>query len=149
MFCAYYSFFFFLIIRRPPRSTRTDTLFPYPPLFRSPAGLAARGWTADDLNTLFAAGIAPQGAVFDEMFPVVHLSTQHLAKQDIAALTTYLLGDTPPAPKATQPAEIEPRLRDSGKALYTALCAGCHGFEGAGKPEIGRAPCRERVCKYG
>src|SRR3546814_3889300 len=22
--------------RRPPRSTRTDTLFPYPPLFRSP-----------------------------------------------------------------------------------------------------------------
>src|SRR3546814_4790111 len=27
--------FFFLIIRRPPRSTRTDTLFPYPTLFRS------------------------------------------------------------------------------------------------------------------
>src|SRR3546814_4507508 len=33
------------MIRRPPLSTRTDTLFPYPPLFRSlveqrPAGLA-------------------------------------------------------------------------------------------------------------
>src|SRR3546814_4038032 len=28
--------FFFLIIRRPPRSTRTDTLFPYTTLFRSP-----------------------------------------------------------------------------------------------------------------
>src|SRR3546814_18572078 len=27
--------FFFLMIRRPPRSTRTDTLFPYPTLFRS------------------------------------------------------------------------------------------------------------------
>src|SRR3546814_2055250 len=26
-------FFFFLIIRRPPRSTRTDTLFPYTTLF--------------------------------------------------------------------------------------------------------------------
>src|SRR3546814_14306761 len=26
---------FFLMIRRPPRSTRTDTLFPYPTLFRS------------------------------------------------------------------------------------------------------------------
>src|SRR3546814_8997404 len=26
---------FFLMIRRPPRSTRTDTLFPYTPLFRS------------------------------------------------------------------------------------------------------------------
>src|SRR3546814_6560384 len=28
---------FFLMIRRPPRSTRTDTLFPYPTLFRSSA----------------------------------------------------------------------------------------------------------------
>src|SRR3546814_13636724 len=29
-------FFFFLMLRRPPRSTRTDTLFPYTTLFRSP-----------------------------------------------------------------------------------------------------------------
>src|SRR3546814_12973385 len=28
-------FFFLLMIRRPPRSTRTDTLFPYTTLFRS------------------------------------------------------------------------------------------------------------------
>src|SRR3546814_10679110 len=27
--------FFFLMLRRPPRSTRTDTLFPYTTLFRS------------------------------------------------------------------------------------------------------------------
>src|SRR3546814_13326449 len=31
--------FFFLMIRRPPRSTRTDTLFPYTTLFRSGPGL--------------------------------------------------------------------------------------------------------------
>src|SRR3546814_11914895 len=31
--------FFFLRIRRPPRSTRTDTLFPYTTLFRSPGEL--------------------------------------------------------------------------------------------------------------
>src|SRR3546814_10590043 len=30
-----YLLFFFLMIRRPPRSTRTDTLFPYTTLFRS------------------------------------------------------------------------------------------------------------------
>src|SRR3546814_11102071 len=30
--------FFFLMIRRPPRSTRTDTLFPYTTLFRSLGG---------------------------------------------------------------------------------------------------------------
>src|SRR3546814_4771457 len=30
--------FFFLMIRRPPRSTRTDTLFPYTTLFSSDRG---------------------------------------------------------------------------------------------------------------
>src|SRR3546814_15121123 len=34
--------FFFLMIRRPPRSTRTDTLFPYTTLFRSPLLLRRR-----------------------------------------------------------------------------------------------------------
>src|SRR3546814_3143059 len=34
--------FFFLIILRPPRSTRTDTLFPYTTLFRSGRDFAAR-----------------------------------------------------------------------------------------------------------
>src|SRR3546814_14988019 len=33
--------FFFLMIRRPPRSTRTDTLFPYTTLFRSFLAVAA------------------------------------------------------------------------------------------------------------
>src|SRR3546814_16400711 len=37
LFYVYSSVFFFLMIRRPPRSTRTDTLFPYTTLFRSPA----------------------------------------------------------------------------------------------------------------
>src|SRR3546814_11373996 len=31
----YYCYIFFLMIRRPPRSTHTDTLFPYTTLFRS------------------------------------------------------------------------------------------------------------------
>src|SRR3546814_18130246 len=38
-FCYFFGrflfFVFFLMIRRPPRSTRTDTLFPYTTLFRS------------------------------------------------------------------------------------------------------------------
>src|SRR3546814_19588276 len=33
-------FFFFFMIRRPPGSTRTDTLFPYTTLFRSYAASA-------------------------------------------------------------------------------------------------------------
>src|SRR3546814_10156706 len=49
--------FFFLMIRRPPRSTRTDTLFPYTTLFRSGRGLlsqadARRGAGGDDVAGL-------------------------------------------------------------------------------------------------
>src|SRR3546814_4213370 len=41
------------MIRRPPRSTRTDTLFPYTTLFRSPGGRyrAARRPAAHPLRT--------------------------------------------------------------------------------------------------
>src|SRR3546814_18127512 len=35
LLCFFFLLFFFLMIRRPPRSTRTDTLFPYTTLFRS------------------------------------------------------------------------------------------------------------------
>src|SRR3546814_12979993 len=38
--------FLFLMVRRPPRSTRTDTLFPYTTLFRS------QGRTVDFRNTV-------------------------------------------------------------------------------------------------
>src|SRR3546814_20637727 len=38
--------FFFLMIRRPPRSTRTDTLFPYTTFFRS-----LRNFRRNDLQT--------------------------------------------------------------------------------------------------
>src|SRR3546814_5868905 len=46
-----YVCFFFLMIRRPPRSTRSDTLFPYTTLFRSvpvlPGGIVTfRRWRA-------------------------------------------------------------------------------------------------------
>src|SRR3546814_3335462 len=35
--------FFFLMLRRPPRSTRTDTLFPYTTLFRSLSAIRCTG----------------------------------------------------------------------------------------------------------
>src|SRR3546814_990656 len=45
------SLFFFLMVRRPPRSTRTDTLFPYTTLFRSDDTLGNHaGPSAADLD---------------------------------------------------------------------------------------------------
>src|SRR3546814_10991704 len=42
--CLLYVYvFFFLMLRRPPRSTRTDTLFPYTTLFRSDRGRVDAG----------------------------------------------------------------------------------------------------------
>src|SRR3546814_7241833 len=53
---------FFLMIRRPPRSTRTDTLFPYTTLFRSPqaAGKDAEG-SRGKRRLLCPASAAPPG----------------------------------------------------------------------------------------
>src|SRR3546814_9541598 len=48
--CFFY-LFFFLMIRRPPRSTRTDTLFPYTTLFRS----AAASGGGSTIRTSFAS----------------------------------------------------------------------------------------------
>src|SRR3546814_12687074 len=49
--------YFFLMIRRPPRSTRTDTLFPYTTLFRSQP-IARRGIFADMRAVLGDAMVA-------------------------------------------------------------------------------------------
>src|SRR3546814_8688350 len=53
-------FFFFLMIRRPPRSTRTDTLFPYTTLFRSSRveGRSVRLVPFDETVTAIAPTIA-------------------------------------------------------------------------------------------
>src|SRR3546814_2185991 len=64
-------FFFFLMIRRPPRSTRTDTLFPYTTLFRSLYGITPRQLVAPELfssvqvingASAFLNGAAPGGS---------------------------------------------------------------------------------------
>src|SRR3546814_11076929 len=56
---VFFDFFFFLMIRRPPRSTRTDTLFPYTTLFRSWDKLTGQQEPANDkiqVSELIAAG---------------------------------------------------------------------------------------------
>src|SRR3546814_1949467 len=44
------------MIRRPPRSTRTDTLFPYTTLFRSRCSCNARSTRSDTLPPQVATG---------------------------------------------------------------------------------------------
>lgn len=102
----------------------------------TPHGLAARGWTAADLQTFFATGIAPQGSAFGEMYPVVHLSSQYMTHDDLRAMTTYLLGDAAPAPQALQSVSADAAQLEAGRNVYLAVCAGCHGSNGEGKPHV-------------
>src|SRR3546814_10490675 len=59
---------FFLRIRRPPRSTRTDTLFPYTTLFRS--GLKHGSVNRELLGEL-VAGVAKEEGTLDDMLAAV------------------------------------------------------------------------------
>src|SRR3546814_5663425 len=78
-------FLFFLMIRRPPRSTRTDTLFPYTTLFRSRRAGLDLG--PRDLRVAAPAG-APLGhevvdaadAVLVARIPVLHRSEEHTSE---------------------------------------------------------------------
>ncbi len=103
----------------------------------SPAGLSASGWTAADLSSFLGTGVAPQGSAYGEMFAVVHLSTQHLTPGDMWAMTTYLLGDKPLPPQPLKPAAATADAAiDAGRRTYIAVCAGCHGVDGGGKPHV-------------
>src|SRR3546814_695538 len=53
------------MIRRPPRSTRTDTLFPYTTLFRAyPTGTAIAGVPRPSMGAALAASNGQIGSVF-------------------------------------------------------------------------------------
>src|SRR3546814_6254687 len=89
MFCyVLYIVFFFLMIRRPPRSTRTDTLFPYTTLFRSSEGKARRQGAP-------AGGAVPPGTwcrVRSDAVPglaVAHERERDHAHRDLAAADVH------------------------------------------------------------
>jgi mono/diheme cytochrome c family protein len=102
----------------------------------TPAGLAARGWTAAGLRAFLGRGLARQGSAFSDMYPVISLSTRNMTAEDLDAVVTYLLGDDPlPAPPPTiDPAQIGAAAAGPGRLSYVALCAGCHALDGNGVP---------------
>src|SRR3546814_8682266 len=59
------------MLRRTPRSTRTDTLFPYPTLFRSHGGRAGRGTRSTGARR--AGGLCRPGPWYGAPVPVDRL----------------------------------------------------------------------------
>src|SRR3546814_16794195 len=116
------------MIRRPPRSTRTDTLFPYTTLFRS-AAVAELGRGEADLRMDRVGGILVLAA---------RLPMAIIAGIDDPAQPPHVLK------------QIEARILHP---VTDALDARFDADEGEQRAErdlgqIGRASCRERVCQY-
>src|SRR3546814_11343282 len=88
--------FFFLMIRRPPRSTRTDTLFPYTTLFRSVKGkqghIAYPHLTRNPIHLLapaLAELTAQEWDAGNEYFPATTRSEEHTSELQSLMRSSY------------------------------------------------------------
>src|SRR3546814_13331778 len=119
--------------RRPPRSTRTDTLFPYTTLFRS----NRMGCLPDDRPALAQdLGVARRAA--PEAAPGAAKVEQHPCHHAVGA------GDLVAAPAGFAARPLQAVVQAGGPAH------GClrQSVAVAG-PELGRAAGRGRGCQYG
>src|SRR3546814_12533197 len=120
-------FVFFLMIRRPPRSTRTDTLFPYTTLFRSGplnAYIDLHRHAAVRADLLGHTGVALRGMAAHVIAGAdlwrVDVEAQRAPKEDIAARVEHCPAGTafapqlPPGLGLPGSEHAEPPLTDKG-----------------------------------
>src|SRR3546814_14503052 len=110
------------MIRRPPRSTRTDTLFPYTTLFRSTDDPRRRAFEADLDKALDRAS--------DTLKPLFDTAYSALSDEEVESLH-----------------EIMFRLGGARQILIHRECTQEQVAESY-REDIGSATCRERVCPY-
>src|SRR3546814_15338003 len=106
--------FFFLMIRRPPRSTRTDTLFPYTTLFRS-AVPARRRKAGHGRVSLCRRRPAPLEGEIDAQVLGVVISDCPPAEDDCRRLH-----EKRAMAASSRRSDEEPRLRPTGRRGRTS-----------------------------
>ncbi|MDH7795435.1 MULTISPECIES: cytochrome c [unclassified Beijerinckia] len=104
-------------------------------------GLTRMGFTPQLLASFMKSGLSAQGAMTNQMYEVVHFSTQYMTKDDLDAMSAYLFGldalpqeTTPPA--LPKPIAVAADVATSARGTYLGLCASCHGAEGQGIPHV-------------
>src|SRR3546814_20849294 len=124
------------MIRRPPRSTRTDTLFPYTTLFRSPR---LRGWieeSRDDLRMRQRiARAAAEWQAAERDTDLLYRGTPLLTAQEWLARNPDLVGDLESSFLAASAADQAEREALAAERQRRAVRT----------RRTGRAACRERV----
>src|SRR3546814_18568473 len=140
------------MIRRPPRSTRTDTLFPYTTLFRSRPGDHAEEGGAEDRDFGRAAGEAAgdEGGAIEEK-----LAEPDARRKDAEEDEVEDVGRHDAQRDAVDPLRGEVEVVDKlgDRCARVDENAGHGGAEDRvdheQDGENGRASGRERVCEYG
>src|SRR3546814_6214272 len=84
MILVSFHFFFFLIVQHPPRSTRTDTLFPSPTLFRSD-GATAHGIYYPPTNPEVAGPVGER----PPLLVMIHGGPTAAARHEMQVATQY------------------------------------------------------------
>src|SRR3546814_3782420 len=118
----------------PPRSTRTDTLFPYTTLFRSDRCTIARRFVGIDRGRLFPVLQASQGLAQEPLRCLGAAGRRQVEIDRVAPLVDCLVQVGPLAPhldvgfiqapawiKATPPEPAQPLLHLRGVALDPAI----------------------------
>ncbi|WDD98710.1 cytochrome c [Thalassomonas actiniarum] len=104
----------------------------------TPEELNRQNWTHEDLKQLFTKGYSRKGTVFGGMYPVVYHSYSHLTEQDMRAVTSYLLDNE--ADIEALPLAFNGHDKAApGYNTYMGYCAGCHGQDGEGRPNVAPA----------
>lgn len=106
----------------------------YAPSLASGDEAGLKDWSRADIVALLGSGISPRGSATGPMAEVVARSLQHLTPGDLGAMADYL--KTLPATQAAAPARAAPaaqQVLDTGRRIYEAHCAGCHGEDGRGQ----------------
>ena len=104
-------------------------------------GLARMGFDPLSLASFMKTGLSAQGSMTNQMFEVVHFSTQYMREEDLKAMAAYLFDlDQIPHEMALSPAptpvSVPSQVAASARATYVNLCSGCHGASGQGIPHV-------------